>query len=231
MMKFKSAWFLYGYFFMAIIHLVSLIFQDQFFSAVSKIMLMPFLAFYVYDECRAELKNAGVLLIGIFFSWLGDILLIKSQNEMFFIFGIATFLCAHIAYIVSFRTLRYIYSSVSSKSIYGVFFLFYSISMLYFIYPNLNELKFPVIIYSLVISIMGIAALMRKGATLKKSFNFVLSGAILFILSDSFIAINRFYQPFNFASILIMATYIIAQYLIIAGCVIHLQQSAYEETL
>jgi uncharacterized membrane protein YhhN len=49
-------------------------------------------------------------------------------------------------------------------------------------------------------------------------FLLVLAGAILFVLSDSMIAINRFTQPFELARIAIMSSYITAQYLIAVGC-------------
>jgi len=52
----------------------------------------------------------------------------------------------------------------------------------------------------------------------RKIYLLVLAGAILFVLSDSMIAINRFTQPFELARIAIMSSYITAQYLIAIGC-------------
>jgi len=37
------------------------------------------------------------------------------------------------------------------------------------------------------------------------------------VLSDSFLAINKFYQPIPISKIIIMSTYSIAQYLIVLG--------------
>jgi len=45
----------------------------------------------------------------------------------------------------------------------------------------------------------------------------MIAGAILFIISDSLLAINKFYQPFENAGILIMFTYGVAQLLITLG--------------
>ena len=47
----------------------------------------------------------------------------------------------------------------------------------------------------------------------------VFIGAIIFVCSDSCIAINVFYKPFEFARIAIMSTYTIAQFLIIYGVI------------
>ena len=60
-------------------------------------------------------------------------------------------------------------------------------------------------------------ALNRKGAITEKSFNWVLWGAILFILSDSLIALNKFTVDIPLSKTWIMATYMGAQYLIVMG--------------
>jgi hypothetical protein len=43
------------------------------------------------------------------------------------------------------------------------------------------------------------------------------TGALFFMLSDSLLAINKFYRPFPLAGFLIMLSYIVAQYLIVIG--------------
>jgi uncharacterized membrane protein YhhN len=45
------------------------------------------------------------------------------------------------------------------------------------------------------------------------------AGALLFVCSDSLLAINKFGQPFRFAGLLIMFTYCLAQFLIVWGVV------------
>ena len=42
----------------------------------------------------------------------------------------------------------------------------------------------------------------------------LLIGALIFIISDSLIALNKFYEPSEFYGISIMITYILAQFLI-----------------
>jgi uncharacterized membrane protein YhhN len=54
-------------------------------------------------------------------------------------------------------------------------------------------------------------------------FQSVLIGALLFIASDSILAFNKFYQPIPYASLLIMVTYLAAQYGIVWG-ILHLNQ-------
>ena len=45
----------------------------------------------------------------------------------------------------------------------------------------------------------------------------MMTGALLFVISDSLLAINKFYQPFSIADNLIMLTYGFAQFYIVTG--------------
>jgi uncharacterized membrane protein YhhN len=47
----------------------------------------------------------------------------------------------------------------------------------------------------------------------------MIGGAVLFITSDSILAINKFYESFEYAGIAIMLTYGIAQLLLTLGAV------------
>ena len=92
--------------------------------------------------------------------------------------------------------------------------------MLGSLWPKLGEMQIPVLVYSIVITLMGLAALDRYGAVSPKSFWKVLIGALLFILSDSLIAYSRFGQEIveiSLPGFWIMLTYILAQFLIITG--------------
>lgn len=79
----------------------------------------------------------------------------------------------------------------------------------------------PVLAYALVLLTMGIWAHKRRGATSAHSFMLVSTGAILFVISDGLIAINKFAFEVPVERILVMSTYIAAQYLIVRGLLKH----------
>lgn len=91
--------------------------------------------------------------------------------------------------------------------------LAYGIALVTLLFPKLDELKLPVIVYAITICAMLIAALHIRAN------NFFAIGAILFVISDSILAVNKFYMPFALASFLIMLTYGLAQAFIILGVV------------
>jgi uncharacterized membrane protein YhhN len=86
-----------------------------------------------------------------------------------------------------------------------------------YLYAGLAEMKLPVILYAIIILTMLTAAINRIDKVNKISYYLVLSGAILFVISDSSIAIAKFSHPFKSSGIVIMSTYVVAQYLIVIG--------------
>jgi uncharacterized membrane protein YhhN len=67
---------------------------------------------------------------------------------------------------------------------------------------------------------MSVMALNRKEIKPVKSFHFVFLGSLLFVISDSVIAINKFFQPIPFDGIIVMSTYMAAQFLIVKGLIL-----------
>ena len=183
-----------------------------------KPFLLPFLLYAVVKSESFETQKW--LLSALLFSWIGDcILLFASKGELYFIFGLVAFLIAHILFIVLFNKQKSAHNPVKSPLFWIGFIgvIAYLISMLSLLLPTLGDLKIPVSIYALTISVMLVAAL--KGAIRweKKSKYLVLSGSVFFVVSDSILAIDKFYSPIESASYSIMITYLIAQFYITKG--------------
>ncbi len=97
--------------------------------------------------------------------------------------------------------------------------IIYYIALIYILSPNLGDMKLPVRVYGIVISYMLIQALQTGRIKNIGAATLMIVGAVLFITSDSILAINKFYEPFEYAGIAIMLTYGIAQLLITVGAV------------
>ena len=80
-------------------------------------------------------------------------------------------------------------------------------------------MRLPVIVYETAMIAMLAGAVSRIGKVNRISYIMVLAGAILFIISDSVLAINKFVQPVSLSTLIIMVTYIAAQWLITIGYV------------
>jgi uncharacterized membrane protein YhhN len=201
--------------------LLSSLFKIWLLYVICKPMIMiSLLFFYLFSTEHAERSRA--LFLAIVFSFVGDVLLME---ESYFISGLVAFLLAHIMYIFAYRQYR---NEPNEASIHGLQRLRLAFpvvlggtGLIVVLYPVLNDLRVPVIIYAVVLMLMVITAIFRMGRTQQTSFWMVFGGAVLFMISDSLIATNKFLEPFSMAGFWIMATYTPAQYLIVRGLVEH----------
>lgn len=183
-----------------------------------KPVLIPILGFGVYLYRKFPSKNT--LLLALLFSWIGDVILLFADiAEIYFILGLISFLISHVVFCVVFN--NQIKTKARKNSIafgIGSFIIaLYLIGMLSVLLPFLGDLKIPVTVYASVISIMVLFAFNGFFVWKNPGNKYIFIGAIAFVLSDSILAMNKFYAPIERNSFLIMLTYLVAQYLIVVG--------------
>jgi len=189
-------------------------------ALIAKALLMPVLFFIYYRLIKGQVNRFyRMILSALLFSWLGDVTLeFQVKNDIFFMIGLACFLIAQVIYLISFFSTKG-QNVLFFKKIYLILpVIVYGVFMISLLNKGLGEMKIPVIIYTLVILTMLTSALNREKKVSRQSYILVLVGAMLFVLSDSIIAIDKFGYPFALSGIAVMITYITAQYLIIIGC-------------
>lgn len=76
-------------------------------------------------------------------------------------------------------------------------------------------MKIPVAAYAFVISAMLLMSIKAYFEWKKPANLWVLIGAALFVVSDTVLAINKFYTPVPMGSLFIMSTYLGAQFFIV----------------
>ncbi len=184
----------------------------------AKPLLLPALMALLFAAIK-KAPGKNLLLTALFFSWLGDMfLLFENKNPLFFIFGLASFLTTHILYIIYFLSIgTKAVSLLKKQPLIIVFVVAYGVSLVWLLFPKLGDLKIPVIVYAAVICTMLLCSLHIFYKVNKKAAWLFVTGALLFVLSDSLLAINKFYQPFAYAGVWIMLTYCAAQYNIVTG--------------
>ncbi|HKC66522.1 MAG TPA: lysoplasmalogenase [Pyrinomonadaceae bacterium] len=148
------------------------------------------------------------IITALIFSLAGDVFLMLPQTR--FIQGLVSFLVAHLFYIAAFTT----ESGHALSTLDLLPFLFYGLLMMRVLWPHLGRMRAPVSVYMLVILLMGWAAASRWLLTGQDGSRLAFLGAVLFILSDSFLAVDRFRRHFRSAQLLVLSTYFTAQWLI-----------------
>jgi len=208
------------YWIVGLIHLFTVYRHGEFpeMELYSKAALMPILLFTCFSLKNRAVRNVGIpVILALFFSWIGDLVL---TNEEFFLYGLGAFFLAHAFYIFSFTKSNFDNHEVAlihKAPIFMLLFVFFGGMMFFYLKPNLGEMILPVIAYIGIIIGMNIAALNRYKKVNDLSFWLIMIGAIFFLISDSIIAINKFDHLIDNASVYIMFTYILAQFLIVQG--------------
>lgn len=186
------------------------------------------LAYFILRLRPVRSKLKKWIIAALLFSWVGDVLLmLQGDNPLFFLLGLSAFLIAHIFYILFFHFIR-IKENIKSRWYFVLIVVVYYTLLIALLSPWLDNMKLPVRIYGIVISFMLMLALHMLFIKNKKAGWWMMAGALLFVISDSVLAINKFYQSFGMAGILIMLSYGLAQYFITEGAIRYVS-SAYNE--
>jgi uncharacterized membrane protein YhhN len=190
-----------------VLHIFGILTND-FLAFISK----PFIITTLVIVYLVSVKKPNFWYVSaLFFSFWGDVLLLFKDH--FFVFGLASFLLAHIFYI---KIVAGFIKKISLQKVFVVClpFVVFLFSFLYFLKDNLGEMTIPVIIYGIVICTLGAISLLNYRQE-KSSVNlWMFLGTIIFIISDGLIAVDKFINPNGIYQVFIMLTYIIAQYLI-----------------
>lgn len=162
---------------------------------------------------RALRSSDGLLLgMSLLFSTLGDIFLGLRREDMF-IYGLASFLVAHVLYVILF-TKRFSRPLVttSGQTLLLILLALYSASFIIWLVPGLGNFMLPVLAYVAVITAMCATAILARFSS-----SWVVIGAILFLISDSMIGAGRFRTPVPLSNYLVWLTYYLAQFFITIG--------------
>lgn len=162
--------------------------------------------------------------LGILFSLLGDVLLMISLDRLF-LSGLLAFLLAHVFYVIGFNSPI---PSISAWSLILAILIGWGGArvirrILTSVAASGNiRMRLPIIVYSVVISLMLLSAMIKLNDL---SWNagaavLVALGAFLFYLSDVILAWNKFVAPIQHGRIYNIAAYHLGQIALIAGVIV-----------
>lgn len=190
----------------AAVHLVSKIPELTVLDSATKPLLMPALALPIVAlGRRGRVLPLILLLLGVLFSWLGDVTI------HWLLIGLGCFLLAHLAY------LGMLFTSYRHRlSWWALAYPVWWIGLLIVLAPYLGALLVPVAVYGLALG--GMAAVATRGSVV------LALGGAAFVASDSLLA-GRLFVPGLLkdpvSDTVIMALYLLAQALLVAATLRH----------
>ncbi|MDT8978696.1 lysoplasmalogenase [Paenibacillus sp. chi10] len=208
-------WLVFAIIVTGVIHLATLSLNSSVLNWVFKLLPMVLIIVLAVSSPSADkLKMYKVLVvIGLVFSIVGDALLLNNGNEWFML-GLLSFLVGHLFYVAA-MIRRWEFSLLTLVCVIpiGLYSWLIGWQLHNGIMANSDnsDLLLSVAVYVSVISVMCWTAIMSR--------NWHASvGAILFAVSDSILAWNKFVSAVPASGFWIMLTYFAAQ-LFIAGSI------------
>ena len=149
----------------------------------------------------------AAIVLGLLFSLMGDVFLMLPSDR--FVAGLTSFLLAHLCYIAAFS------SAAGSLSVVAVALLLaWGGLLLWLLWPELGKLRAPVTLYSAVLLVMAWTAIGQSSNGQPGRAALAAGGALLFVASDSALALDRFVRKDRRLQLLVLSTYFAAQLLI-----------------
>ena len=157
-------------------------------------------------------SNYGLLvIIGLILSLIGDVFLIK---EDLFVYGLGSFLFAHILFTLAFTSISgFLLNPIVLGILLIIGFFYYR-----FLSPSLGSYATPVAFYFLAIIVMDWQAISLAMEQKTEVFYSVGFAAVLFSCSDAIIAYKKFKHDFKIAEVLILSFYWLSIFLICLSC-------------
>lgn len=154
---------------------------------------------------RGSRRGATLLALALAFSTAGDVLL--DLDSRLFAFGLGAFLLAHLTYITLFLRNRTAGTAPEPWRLMAVLLIvLYSVTLSMWIVPSAGALAVPVVFY-----VCALTAMVSTATLARFRQPWVAAGAILFLISDSLLAIHKFKTPVPLHDYLVWTTYYLGQ--------------------
>ena len=135
----------------------------------------------------------------------------NGKGNFWFIVGMLAFIAAHLIWAAIFIRMHKPEIKHSQEVVIGLAILIcWNYAILHFIGPNLGNMKIPILVYMVIISLMALSTVNLLGSRSKQNLaiNFFIPGAVLFMISDSVLALRMFlYTDVSFLSVVVMVSY------------------------
>lgn len=207
---------------LSLLYMVALAFFPKAVFFIKPLLVPVLLVHYLLLTPTAE----KFMLRALIFCWIGDIFMMFSSDQLYFLAGMLAFLFAHVLFIFSFRRRVWMETQHGRPDLSMVIMVLVgSLAgfVLYLILPGAGPMQVPLLVYVVVIVSMFFNAIRRRGRTSYSSFMLLSLGAGSFMVSDTILGLDSFYFNSNltYGWLLVMPTYLAALYLMVCGFAKH----------
>jgi uncharacterized membrane protein YhhN len=192
------------------------IYRNATVDLLTKLCLTPLLIIYLAGH---KGKVSLLVISALVFSFLGDLLL-EFSVDLAFLLGMLAFVGAHVCNSIFFSTLQGTEVGKGRATLVAIgITVCFSVFVYRQIEAQVGNFRLPVIFYMFVISLMAVlaAGTLQISAIRNIAIRYWMPGVAFFMFSDAILAINKFVWNSNLPGAIVMATYGIAQFLLVSG--------------
>lgn len=199
----------------SVLDILGILLNNHYLQLFFKPLILPSLLLLYFLTCTQINKWYVAALV---FSFSGDTFLL-FESQLYFMLGLSSFLLAHLCFI---KIVLKKMGKVTTNNLLLSFIIFfaYLFGLLFVLKGHLGKMQIPVIIYGIVITSFGALSFANYQKHKSKAALILFMGALVFISSDTMLALNKFYASNAFLNLMVMLTYIVAQYLIFKAMVL-----------
>jgi len=186
----------------------------------AKYILTPIITLLIIIISILSLEHSSIerytimIIAGLLFSLIADALLMVVEVDLLK-YGIVFFLIAHILYIIAFSG-GYHFAFWNLILAFG---LLAGIVLLFFkIKGKTSGLDIPILIYAIVLCLMVFFALSTLNSGSGMLQILVVTGSIMFLISDAIISVDAFIRKIPNATVFVWLFYAPAQFLFAISC-------------
>jgi uncharacterized membrane protein YhhN len=192
-----------------LLHITGLYVKSSSLKYIFKPLTTGLIIFLAIQQGGTSCSQYKILILaGLGFSLLGDVFLMLRRER--FIAGLVSFLVAHLFFIAAFIG----NAGPFWNGYYLIPLLVYFTFFLVVVLRHTGKMSLPVIVYALVLLVFLWQAAGQYGFNPTNATGFGFFGAVLFVLSDSLLAYNKFVKPLKWAPGVLMVLYWAALYFI-----------------
>jgi len=203
-----------------IVQLLVTLYSSPAIALVLKAGIILLLIVFFVQQTKLKGRFHKRLFIGSLFALLSGILLLFPNIPS--MYSWTCFLLVQIFYIrafyLDFRSAQELDKKNARIAILACTVL--GMGFYIFLRPFLDSLRLPMMLFTFLNCMMLMMAVFRNLRVNQESFKLIFVGVLLFVLSNSLLALHLFAGSFPLAGLWITATYLAAQYLIVTGGVV-----------
>ncbi len=172
------------------------------------IKAVPAIALAIVVFRNIKTRTGYLLFAGLLISSVGDVILDLDRSR-FFVGGLGAFLLAHCLFTASF--LQHFRFS-TARLPFALIVVIYSLALGSLLQDIPGDKYLPVMIYLAAISVMVISSVFVTPFS-----KWLVLGTILFLGSDTIIAVNKFMNPIPYSTVYNIGMYFLALFVIVHG--------------